>query len=140
MADAWPQAIVMKVHKNMPAYWIARSRVIDADRYWKYAQQVPDITGRYGAKVLARGGDFKTVEGRSDFTRFIVLEFPSLQQAIACWESPEYQAAREHRLHGAGEAEITLVDGGEFTSPQGLAQASAPGKTITLESPAPSTD
>ena len=140
MVDAGPQAGLMKEDTNMPAYWIARSRVIDADRYWKYAQQVPEITGRYGAKVLARGGDFKTVEGRSDFTRFIVLEFPSLQQAIACWESPEYQAAREHRVHGAGEAEITLLNGGGFTSPQSLAQASAPGNTLTLESPARSAD
>ncbi|MDO9405077.1 MAG: DUF1330 domain-containing protein [Polaromonas sp.] len=117
----------------MPAYWIARSRVIDPDRYWKYAQQVPEITGRYGAKVLARGGESKTVEGRGDFTRFVVLEFPSLEQAIACWESAEYQAAREHRLHGAGEAEITLLEGGEFTSPQSLGQANSAGRALKLE-------
>jgi uncharacterized protein (DUF1330 family) len=110
----------------MPAYWIARARILDAERYWNYAQAVPAIVARHGGRVLARGGEHHTMEGRADFTRFVVIEFPSLAAARACWESPEYQAAREHRLHGAGEAEITLVDGGEFTSAAGL-QAMAKG-------------
>ena len=119
----------------MSAYWIARARVIDPERYWKYAQQVPAITARYGAKVLARGGEFETVEGRGDFTRFVILEFPSLEDALACYHSADYQAAREFRIHGAGEAEITLLQGGEFTSAQGLAAASASGNVVQLEPP-----
>ena len=43
----------------MPAYWVARSRVIDPVEYKKYTDLVPDIIARYGGKVLARGGRFR---------------------------------------------------------------------------------
>jgi uncharacterized protein (DUF1330 family) len=46
-------------------------------------------------------------EGRP---RNVVIEFPSLQAAIDCYNSPEYQAAREKRI-GAGIADIVLVEG-----------------------------
>ena len=38
----------------MPAYWIARSRIIDPVEYKKYTDLVPDIIARYGGRVLAR--------------------------------------------------------------------------------------
>ena len=107
----------------MPAYWIARARIHEPARYWNYASQVPGIIARYGARVLARGGDYDTVEGADTFSRFVVIEFPSLDSARRCFHSPEYQAARAHRLDGVGNAEITLVYGGEFSSPEGLAAA-----------------
>ncbi|HYG44112.1 MAG TPA: DUF1330 domain-containing protein [Bordetella sp.] len=107
----------------MPAYWIARSRILEPESYWKYAEQVPDILSRYGARVLARGGNYHIAEGSDHFNRFVLLEFPSMESAVACYESPEYQAARKHRLPPFGDAEIVLVEGGEFTSATSLATA-----------------
>ena len=46
-------------------------------------------------------------EGRP---RNVVIEFPSLQAALDCYNSPEYQAAKAKRA-GAGVAEIVLVEG-----------------------------
>jgi len=109
----------------MPAYWIARSKILDPESYWKYAQQVPEIVSRHGGRPLARGGRFHIAEGSQSFNRFVVLEFPTMEAAIACYESPEYQAARQHRLPPFGEAEIVIVEGGEFTSAGGLAAAAA---------------
>jgi uncharacterized protein (DUF1330 family) len=40
----------------MVAYWLARARIVDPVDYKKYADQVPEILAKYGAKVLARGG------------------------------------------------------------------------------------
>jgi uncharacterized protein (DUF1330 family) len=40
----------------------------------------------------------------------VVIEFPSLEAARACYASPEYQAAKAKR-EGAGVAEIVLVEG-----------------------------
>src|SRR6266700_4239568 len=40
----------------MPAYWVARSRVIDPVEYKKYTDPLPAIFAKYGGKVLARGG------------------------------------------------------------------------------------
>ncbi len=47
----------------MPAYWIARARIIDPVAYKKYTDGVPTVLAKYGGKVLARGGKFETIEG-----------------------------------------------------------------------------
>ena len=95
----------------MPAYWVARSRVIDPVEYKKYTDLVPAIIAKYGGKVLARGGRFKIVEGPEKFHRFIVIEFPTLEQGLACFTSPEYDAAAAFRRAGAGEVETVIVEG-----------------------------
>ena len=66
-------------------------------------------------RVLARGGRYKINEGPHDFHRFVVIEFPTLEQGIACFESPEYQAAAAFRRAGAGVVENVMVDGGDAT-------------------------
>ena len=95
----------------MVAYWVARSKVNDPEQYKKYTDLVPAIMQKYGAKILARGGKFKILEGPERFGRFIVIEFPSLEQAVACHDSAEYQAASAHRKKdGAGEVELVIVE------------------------------
>ena len=95
----------------MVAYWVARSKVNDPEQYKKYTDLVPGIMQKYGAKIMARGGKFKILEGPEKFARFIVIEFPSLEQAVACHDSPEYQAASAHRKKdGAGEVELVIVE------------------------------
>jgi uncharacterized protein (DUF1330 family) len=91
------------------AYWIARVTVTDPERYKLYAEATPAAFNKYGAKVLARGGRYSQLEGEGR-PRNVVIEFPSFDDAIACYRSPEYQQARAHRL-GAGEAEIVIVEG-----------------------------
>ena len=95
----------------MAAYWMARAKIIDPDEYKKYAERVPGILAKYGGKVLARGGDYKIMEGPEHFERFVVIEFESMEQAVACHSSPEYQEAAEFRRNGAGEVEQVIVEG-----------------------------
>jgi uncharacterized protein (DUF1330 family) len=99
----------------MPAYWVARSKVNDPVEYRKYTDRVPGILKKYGGKVLARGGRFKILEGPEKFHRFVVIEFPSLEQAGACHDSPEYREAAAFRREGAGEVELVIVEGGDAT-------------------------
>jgi uncharacterized protein (DUF1330 family) len=99
----------------MPAYWVARSKVNDPVEYRKYTDRVPGILKKYGGKVLARGGRFKILEGPEKFHRFVVIEFPSLEQAVACHDSPEYREAAAFRGKGAGEVELVIVEGGDAT-------------------------
>ena len=99
----------------MPAYWLARSKINDPVEYKKYTDQVPGILAKYHGKVLARGGKFQIMEGPDTFHRFIVIEFPTMEQAVACFESPEYQAASAYRRGGAGIVENVIVEGGEAT-------------------------
>ena len=98
----------------MPAYWLARSRVIDPVEYKKYTDLVPDIIARHGGKILARGGKFRIMEGPENFHRFIVIEFPTFEQAVACFTSPEYDKAAAFRRNGAGDRERHRRGGGGF--------------------------
>lgn len=100
----------------MPAYWLARSKINDPVAYKKYTDRVPAIIKQYGGKVLARGGHYQIMEGPRKFHRFVVIEFPSLEQAVQCFESREYQeAAAFRRAGGAGEVENVIVESGDAT-------------------------
>ena len=90
-------------------YWIARVDVTDPDAYKNYVAANAKAFGKYGARFIVRGGEFECVEGAAR-QRNVVIEFPSYQAALDCYRSPEYQAARAHRLD-AGIATITLVEG-----------------------------
>jgi uncharacterized protein (DUF1330 family) len=81
--------------------------------YKKYADQVPAILARYGGKVLARGGRFQIMEGPQTFQRFVVIEFPTFEQGVACFTSDEYNKAVAFRRGGAGEVETVILDGFE---------------------------
>jgi uncharacterized protein (DUF1330 family) len=94
----------------MSAYWLARSKINDPVAYKRYTDLVPAIVAKYGGKILARGGRFELLEGPDKFQRFVVIEFPTLEQAVACHRSPEYQEARAHRTSGAGEVETIVVE------------------------------
>ncbi len=95
----------------MPAYWVARSKINDPVAYKKYTDRVPEVLAQFGGKVLARGGDYRILEGPEKFHRFVVIEFASMADAIACQESEAYRQAAAFRKDGAGEVELVIVDG-----------------------------
>jgi len=101
----------------MPAYWVARSKINDPVEYKKYTDLVPAIIAKHGGKVLARGGRFQIMEGPHKFARFVVIEFPTFEQGVACFQSDEYNEAAAFRRSGdAGEVETIMVDGGDATT------------------------
>jgi uncharacterized protein (DUF1330 family) len=95
---------------RMPAYWVARSKIKDPIEYKKYTDLVPGIIAKYGGKVLARGGRYQIMEGPQKFHRFVVIEFPTFEQGVACFTSPEYEQAAAFRRSGAGEVETVIVE------------------------------
>lgn len=99
----------------MAAYWVARSKIIDPVAYKRYTDLVPGIIAQYKGKVLARGGDFRILEGTDKYQRFIVIEFPSLDDGEACFNSVEYQAAASNRRNGGGEVDLILVQSVDAT-------------------------
>src|SRR6202167_5831056 len=100
----------------MPAYWVARSRINDPAGYKKYTDLVPAIIAKYGGKVLAPGGRFQAMEGPHKFHRFVVIEFPTFEHSVACFNSHEYTKAAAFRRPGAGDVETVIVDGGDATT------------------------
>jgi uncharacterized protein (DUF1330 family) len=90
-------------------YWIARVDVTNPDAYKKYVEGTVEAFEKYGARFLARGGRTQALEGVAR-ARNVVTEFDSLELAVACYNSPEYQRAKAFR-DGAAEAEIVVVEG-----------------------------
>lgn len=90
-------------------YWIAHVDVRDAERYKDYVATAKPAFERYGASFLARGGAWQAMEGKGR-GRNVVIEFPSMQAALDCYNSPEYQAAKAIRITVA-DAEMVIVEG-----------------------------
>jgi uncharacterized protein (DUF1330 family) len=90
-------------------YLVAHITVHDMERYQYYAQASAQAQKLHGARVLARGGAYEALEGAAR-PRNVILEFDSYEQARRYYHSPEYQAARQHRL-GAAEGEFVLIEG-----------------------------
>ncbi|MEL7228451.1 MAG: DUF1330 domain-containing protein [Pseudomonadota bacterium] len=92
-------------------YWIARVDVENADRYPDYVATAKPAFEAYGAKFLVRGGEMTPLEGIAR-ARNVVIEFPSVQAALDCYNSDDYQAAKAIRLTAA-ESELCIVAGVE---------------------------
>ena len=70
---------------------------------------------KYGARFLVRGGTYRVAEGGAR-ARNVVIEFPSYQAALECWDSSEYQAAKAER-DGHAVADIIIIEGYEGPQP-----------------------
>lgn len=93
----------------MPAYWISRVQVTDEAAYGEYAKRAGPAIEKHGGRFLARGGKHVTMEGE-EYPRNVVVEFPSLDQAVACYHSPEYQEAWEFQKNAATRG-VCIVEG-----------------------------
>ncbi len=92
----------------MPALWIAHVTVTDAEAYGKYAELAGPAIAKHGGHFIARAGRYVQLEGR-ERPRNVVAKFPSVDAAVACYNSPEYQAALDH-ARGASERELIVVE------------------------------
>lgn len=90
-------------------YWIARVNVRDGERYKDYVAAAKPAFEKYGANFLARGGPVTLLEGDAR-QRNVVIEFPSLQAAVDCYNSSEYQVAAKIRQEVA-DADMIVVEG-----------------------------
>lgn len=83
--------------KVMTAYAIMDVEIHDIARFMEYMQQVRPLLDAAGARYLARGGEFKVVEGDYRPKRLLLLEFPSMEAIDRFCSSEEYQALRSER-------------------------------------------
>jgi uncharacterized protein (DUF1330 family) len=93
----------------MPAYWIANVQVTDAAAYGEYAKRAGPAIAAHGGEFLARGGRHVQLEGR-DRPRNVLVRFPTLEAAVACYNSPAYREALSF-ARGASERDVVIVEG-----------------------------
>ena len=94
----------------MPAYVVVQITIQDAATYARYRELAPPSIAAYGGRYIVRGGATDVLEGAWRPPRFVMLEFPSAEQARAWWASPEYAAAKALRQASA-HTEMLLVEG-----------------------------
>ena len=92
----------------MAAYVLVEVEVTDPATYEEYKQLTPASLAAYGGKFIVRGGACETLEGHWKPNRVVVLEFPSVEQAKAWWNSPEYSKAKAIRQRAANTRMIVL--------------------------------
>src|SRR5580692_10062637 len=92
-------------------YWIVRIDVADPDGYQAYVKANAEPFRKFGARFIIRGGRFEAPEG-TPRARNVVLEFVDYATALACYQSPEYQAAKALRI-GNSVADVLIIEGYE---------------------------
>lgn len=90
-------------------YWIGHVSVRDPQAYRGYVEANSDVVARFGGRFLVRGGAFERREGEAR-ERHVVIEFPDMEAARACYESEDYQAIARIRFENA-ETDMILVEG-----------------------------
>lgn len=94
----------------MPVYLIAQLNIHDRAVYAKYGVAFMDILIPYGGKLLSVEEGPEVIEGEWGYTRTVLLEFPSEEQARAWYGSADYQAIAQHR-RAASTANLVLIRG-----------------------------
>lgn len=91
-------------------YWIAfYHSIMDPDALARYAALAGPAIVAGGGRFLARGMPEAVYEGGAK-ERCVVIEFDSVEQAVATYESADYQRAHA-LLEGAVKREIRIVAG-----------------------------
>lgn len=90
-------------------YWVARVDVDDMETYRKYIAANAAPFAEYGARFIVRAGQFECREGTSR-SRNVVIEFPSYEAALACYDSPSYQEAKAIR-DAVSRGDLVIVEG-----------------------------
>ena len=94
----------------MPAYVVADIDVHDPEKFEEYRKQAGPTSAAYGGRYLMRGGRVDVLEGEWSPKRFVVIEFPSVEQAKAWWNCQEYAGPKAIRQASA-KSSFIVVEG-----------------------------
>ncbi len=94
----------------MSHYLIATINIVDRETYSLYEAGFMDIFSQYNGKMLAVDEKPHLLEGSWTFTRTVLIEFPSEDDALAWYRSDEYQALAKHRF-AASDGNVVLIRG-----------------------------
>ena len=94
----------------MKGYLIAQINVKNFENYKKYLKNVTSIAKNYGGIYLIRAGKFEIMEGKWDYKRNVIIEFPSIQKARDFYESEEYKPIKKIRINNA-DNNVIIIEG-----------------------------
>ena len=91
-------------------YVIASINVTDPKRYPEYVEQVLPTIEHFGGQFLVRGGNAQSFENQPFGDRNVVIEFPSVQDAQAWYDSDLYAPLKAMRMQASSSVQ-TIVEG-----------------------------
>ena len=93
------------------AYWVVTYRSVKNPEAWQaYAKQAGPAITSAGGRFLVRNMPAKTYEAGMD-QRVVMVEFDSIDQAIAAHDTPAYQEALKTLGTGNVERDMRVVEG-----------------------------
>ncbi len=94
----------------MKGYWlILGGAVTDQAAQEEYGRLWAPIAARYGARLVRDAASLDLKEGR-DTARVLLVEFPDIAAARACYADPAYAAACEH-ARNASRRDLLILEG-----------------------------
>ena len=79
----------------MAYYLVADMSITDPELFAEFAEAVPATVQQYGGRYLIRGGELEVAQGDWTPDRVVVIEFESMDQAKAWYDSPEYEGPKQ---------------------------------------------
>jgi len=93
----------------MSAYFIANIRINNEDEYQNYLKSVDNVFSNFNGKYLAVDKNPIVLEGKWDYSRLVLIEFPDKDSLIKWYNSDEYQTILKYRLLAA-ECDTIVVE------------------------------
>ena len=75
----------------MPAYVVAYTEVNDPETFGRYAAAAAPVTASHGGRYLWAGPGCEMLDGEFPGNGHAIIEFPTREDAMRWYNSPEYQ-------------------------------------------------
>jgi len=85
----------------MSVYFIANIKINNEDEYKKYLESVNVVFNKFNGKYLTVDSDPVVLEGKWDYSRVVLIEFPDRESLNEWYYSDEYQDILKYRLSAA---------------------------------------
>lgn len=92
-----------------PAIYVSEFEVTDPDGMKPYSANVEASFATFGGRYIVRGGNVVSQEGAPS-KRLVMIEFPSMAQALAWYDSPAYAQLKPIR-HRYATSRVYTVQG-----------------------------
>ena len=95
----------------MPAYVIGQLEIHDSEAYQEYLDGFMPSFARHGGELLATSrAETEVLEGSWSLPRTVIMRFPSVQDAKAWHEDPDYVRLAGIR-HRTASTNLVVIDG-----------------------------
>lgn len=94
----------------MSYYFVAQIKINDEIEYQKYLDGTDEVFAKFNGKYLAVDANPQVLEGSWSHGRVVIIQFPTKEDLLTWYNSPEYQVIVKHRLKAA-ECDTLVVKG-----------------------------